>query len=226
MRPSPRSHAGPRRRGAVGAVRTWPTGTVSPPAPALAHRPGSSAAARGVVGQAAAGASSPADQAVANAARPVVRPAAQQPAADDVRTRAAAQSSAARRAAGRTGRPSEQDRREAADLPEADLGVRGRATVVEAVDVQARPRPDRRGQVVDRAAVPIVPRPWPRRAGCTHTPWICPTREDSAPTSALNTTSPPSKRAKARPAAISSATRAPGSPPRRRRRVGRRRPPR
>ncbi|CNJ44462.1 Uncharacterised protein [Mycobacterium tuberculosis] len=56
-------------------------------------------------------------------------------------------------------------------------------------------------------AVPRVPSPRPRRSGCTQTPWICPTVGDCDPTSALKMTSPFSKRAHARPAAIRLATR-------------------
>ncbi len=56
-------------------------------------------------------------------------------------------------------------------------------------------------------AVPAVPSPWPRQSGWTHTPWIWPTDGDCDPTSALKTTRPRSKRAHARPAAISPATR-------------------
>ena len=60
---------------------------------------------------------------------------------------------------------------------------------------------------VASVAVPAAPSPRPRQSGCTHTPWICPTAGDCDPTSALNTTWPRSKRAHARPAAISPATR-------------------
>ena len=56
--------------------------------------------------------------------------------------------------------------------------------------------------------MPGAARPWPRRSGCTHTPWIRATRRDSDPISALNITRSPLKLAKARPAAIRSAIRA------------------
>src|ERR1700753_3863524 len=64
-----------------------------------------------------------------------------------------------------------------------------------------------------RGAVPAVPRPRPSHSGCTQTPWIWLTVGDCDPTSALKTTSPFSKRAQARPAAIRLATPRPVPPP-------------
>jgi hypothetical protein len=125
----------------------------------------------------------------------------------------------------RTGAPlRSSDRREAADLPEADPAVRPPRHGVEPVDVQARHPAHRREPVGDRGRADR-PQAVAAAVGMHPDALDLPDLPAQRPDLGLEDTSSPSKRAKARPPAPAP-RRGPGTRPRRRPAGGRPRPPR